>query len=89
MAFRDKLAKLRSLAGEKGYRLERGVVRDTWILTHEKTGKHAVSNSGKTAFSVEGDQVPEEDAGDQSPFLMSNFTRPSSRIAFEARRSIH
>ena len=53
MAFRDNLAKLRSLAGEKGYRLERGVVRDTWILTHEKTGKRAVSSSGKTAFSVE------------------------------------
>jgi hypothetical protein len=41
------------LAGEKGYRLERGVVRDTWILTDEKTGKQAVSDRGTTAFSVE------------------------------------
>ncbi len=52
MAFRDNLAKLRSLAGETGYRLERGVVRDAWILTDEKTGKQAVSDRGTTAFNV-------------------------------------
>ena len=50
---RDALARLRSLAGDHGYRLERGVVRDTWILTDEKTGKPAVSERGTTAFSVE------------------------------------
>ena len=29
------------------------MVRDTWILTDEKTDKPAVSDEGTTAFSVE------------------------------------
>lgn len=52
MAFRDNLAKLRGVAGE-GYRLERSVLRDRWILIEEVTGKPAVSDRGTTAFSVE------------------------------------
>jgi hypothetical protein len=35
---RESLARLRGLAGEHGYAVERGPVRDTWILTSEKTG---------------------------------------------------
>ena len=53
MAFRDNLAKLRSLAGETGYRLERAPIRDTWFLVHEATGEKAMSERGTTAFSVE------------------------------------
>ena len=36
MAQRDDLARLRSLAGEHGFTVERGPVRDTWILTNER-----------------------------------------------------
>jgi hypothetical protein len=54
MFHRDKLAKLRTLAGDKGYRLERGVTRDTWILTDERTGKPVINARGRTAFSVKG-----------------------------------
>jgi hypothetical protein len=53
MAFRDNLAKLRSLAGEKGYELEKAPIRDCWFLVNERTGKPAVSDKGTTAFSVE------------------------------------
>ena len=53
MAFRDNLAKLHSLAGAKGYRLEKAPIRDCWFLINEKTGKPAVSDKGTTAFSVE------------------------------------
>ena len=49
---RETLARLRSLAGEHGYTLERGPMRDTWILTSEKTGKPLVSPRGTTAFNV-------------------------------------
>jgi hypothetical protein len=53
MAFRDNLAKLRGLAGEEGYRLDKAPIRDCWFLVNEKTGKPAVSDKGTTAFSVE------------------------------------
>ena len=43
MAFRDNLAKLRGLAGEKGYRLEKAPIRDCWFLVNEATG---VSRTG-------------------------------------------
>lgn len=52
MARRDDLAKLRSLAGELGYRLERAPARGCWFLMHEATGKAAVSERGTTAFGV-------------------------------------
>jgi hypothetical protein len=53
MAFRDNIAKLRGLAGEKGYRLEKAPIRDSWFLINEATGQLAVSDRGTTAFSVE------------------------------------
>ena len=53
MAFRDNLAKLRSLTGEKGYRLKKAPIRDCWFLIDEKTDRPAVSDRGTTAFSVE------------------------------------
>ena len=53
MAFRDNLAKLRSLTGEKGYRLEKAPIRDCWFLIDEKTDRPAVSDRGTTAFSPE------------------------------------
>jgi len=49
---RETLARLRSLAGEHGYTLERGPVRDTWILTSEKTGKPLISLLGTSAFNA-------------------------------------
>ena len=49
---RETLARLRGLAGEHGYTLERGPVRDTWILTSEKTGKPLIGPLGTTAFNV-------------------------------------
>ena len=53
MAFRDNLAKLRSLAGERGYRLEKAPISGTWFLIEEVTGHPAMSDKGTTAFSVE------------------------------------
>lgn len=53
MAFRDNLAKLRSLAGEKGFELEKAPIRDCWFLVDEKSGKPAISYKGTTAFSVD------------------------------------
>jgi len=53
MAFRDQLAKLRGLANEKGFRLERAPPRDCWFLVHVATGELAISDRGTSAFSVE------------------------------------
>lgn len=53
MAFRDQTAKLRGLAGEKGYALEKAPISGTWFLIDEKTGEKAMSERGTTAFSVE------------------------------------
>ncbi len=53
MAFRDNLAKLRGLAGEHGYRLEKAPISGTWFLIEEVTGEKAMSDRGTTAFSVE------------------------------------
>jgi hypothetical protein len=53
MAGRDDMAKLRGLAGEKGYRLERAPISETWFLIDEETGERAMSERGTTAFSVE------------------------------------
>lgn len=46
MAFRDNLAKLRGLAGEKGYQLEKGPISGTWFLINEENGQLAVSDRG-------------------------------------------
>jgi hypothetical protein len=46
------MAKHRGLAGEHGYTVERGPVRDTWILTCERTGKPLVGPRRRTAFNV-------------------------------------
>ena len=53
MAFRDNIAKLRGLANETGYRLEKAPISGTWFLIEEKTGEKAMSDRGTTAFSVE------------------------------------
>jgi hypothetical protein len=53
MAFRDNLAKLRGLANDAGYRLEKAPIRDSWFLISEATGQLAISDRGTTAFSVE------------------------------------
>ena len=53
MAFRDNLSKLRSLAGEKGYRLRKGPISGTWFLVKEETGELAMSDRGTTEFRVE------------------------------------
>ena len=53
MPRRDDLARLRGLAGAKGFRLEKAPPRDCWFLINEKTGKLAVSDRGTTAFSAE------------------------------------
>jgi hypothetical protein len=53
MARRDDTGKLRGLAGELGYELVKAPIRGCWFLVEEKTGKHAVSERGTTAFSVE------------------------------------
>ena len=50
---RDALAQLRSVAGEKGYHLERAPIRDCWFLIDERTGKPAVSDRGTTAFTID------------------------------------
>ena len=53
MAFRDNLAKLRGLASERGYRLEKAPISGTWFLIDEVTGEKALSDRGTTAFSAE------------------------------------
>jgi hypothetical protein len=53
MAFRDNLAKLRGLAGEKGCRLEKAPISGTWFLINEATGQLAISDKGTSAFTVE------------------------------------
>jgi hypothetical protein len=53
MPRRDDLARLRGLAGEKGFRLEKAPPRDCWFLIDEKNGKLAASDRETTAFSVE------------------------------------
>ena len=52
MAVRDKLARLRALAAEKGFRLERAFMRDRWRLTDEATGKLALNKNGSAAFTL-------------------------------------
>ena len=56
MAFRDNLAKLRGLAGEKGYRLERAMMNNRWRLIDDTTERPAVNLHGSTAFTM-GDAI--------------------------------
>ena len=53
MAFRDNTAKLRSLAGEHGYRLEKAPISGTRFLIEKVTGEKAMSDRGTTAFTTE------------------------------------
>ena len=53
MPRRDDLARLRGLAGEKGFRVEKAPSRDCWFLIDEKSNELAVSDRGTTAFSAE------------------------------------
>jgi len=50
---RETLARLRSLAGEAGYTLEKAPNRGCWFLISDKDGKPAVSDRGTTAFAVD------------------------------------
>ena len=50
---RTAVARLRDLAGEKGYRLEKAPISGTWFLVDERTGERAMSDRGTTAFSAE------------------------------------
>ena len=49
---RNDIAKLRGLASEQGYTVERALVKNRWRLTHETTGKAAVNEHGSTAFTI-------------------------------------
>ena len=52
MALQDNLAKLRSLAADKGYKII-SAPRDFWFLVNDATGEIAVSVESTSAFSVE------------------------------------
>ena len=49
---RDDLGKLRGLAGEKGYRLDKLPQRGCWQLINEETGEIAKRPDGATAFNA-------------------------------------
>ena len=49
---RDDMGKLRGLAGEKGYRLDKLPQRGCWQLVNEKTGEIAKRPDGATAFNA-------------------------------------
>ena len=49
---RNEIARLRGLCGEKGFRLERALMKDRWRLIDEKTGKPALNVRGSTAFDI-------------------------------------
>ena len=49
---RDDIGKLRGLAGEKGYRLDKLPQRGCRQLVEEATGKIAEKPDGATAFNV-------------------------------------
>jgi hypothetical protein len=61
MAFRGNLAKLRNLAGEKGYRLEKAPASGSWFLVDEVIDVLAVSDGG--GFGRAGNRVPQSSAG--------------------------
>ena len=51
-AFADGPATLRSLAGEKGYRLESALIGTCWYLVNAATGERALSDLGTSVFTV-------------------------------------
>lgn len=53
MAERDRIAQLRAIAGDKGFRIERAPPRDCWFLVHEATGELAISERGTSAFTTQ------------------------------------
>ncbi len=61
MAFRDNLAKLRGLAGEKGYRLERAMMNNRWRLIDDTTEPPAVNQHG--LYDGGRDQIPQQPRG--------------------------
>lgn len=64
MAFRDNLAKLRGLANETGYRVEKAPIRDCWFLVNETTGHLAISSTG--AYRIPQSQAFRQSAGNLS-----------------------
>ena len=52
MATRDDLAQLRALAGERGYSVERAIMRGRWRLRDDKSGDLAVNRRGSAAFTI-------------------------------------
>jgi hypothetical protein len=52
MAARDDLARLRALAAQKGYRLDRAITRGRWRLIDEVTGDTAADETGSATFTV-------------------------------------
>jgi hypothetical protein len=52
MASRDDIAQLRTLAAEKGYRLEPAVMGGCWRLMDDVTGTPATSENGSAGFTV-------------------------------------
>ena len=50
---RDDMGKLRALAGENGYRLDKLPQRGCWQLINEEMGEIAKRPDGATAFNVE------------------------------------
>ena len=49
---RDDMGKLRALAGENGYRLDKLPQRGCWQLVNEETGEIATRPDGATAFNA-------------------------------------
>jgi hypothetical protein len=47
---RDAVTRLRSLAGEKGYRVEKAPIRGSWFLVDEVTSELAVSDKERQRF---------------------------------------
>lgn len=52
MAARDDLARLRGLAGDRGYTVERAVRRNHWRLTDESGLPVVDPKTGATAFTM-------------------------------------
>ena len=49
---RDDIGKLRGLAGERGYQLDKLPQRGCWQLIEEATGEIAKRPDGATAFNI-------------------------------------
>ena len=49
---RDDIARLRGLAGEKGFRIEKAIARGCFHLVDEKTGEVTIKPNGSAAFTM-------------------------------------